>query len=57
MQGLFNTIVSDEEMAIDLRTKLDQAIVDATIATQIIDGFQDPNKAANLQTHAGFPLE
>jgi len=56
-QGLFSTIVSDEEVTLDLRTKLDQAIIDETIATQIIDGFQDVNKATNLQTHAGFPLE
>jgi|ERR1700733_948369 len=56
-QGLFSTIVSDEEVTLDLRAKLDQAIIDETIATQIIDGFQDVNKATNLQTHAGFPLE
>lgn len=57
VQGLFGTIVSDEEVTLTLRAKLDQAIIDETIATQIIDGFQDVNKATNLQMHAGFPLE
>lgn len=57
MQGLFNTIVSDEEVTLDLRAKLDQVIVDTTIAAEIIDGFKDSNKAMNLQTHAGFPIE
>ena len=54
---IWNTLKSDEDVTRDLRAKLDSTIQDETIATQILDGFQDPAKSAYLQTHASFPVE
>ena len=54
---IWNTLKSDEDVTRDLRAKLDSAIQDEAIGTQILDGFQDPAKNAYLQTHANFPLE
>ncbi|KAF8339575.1 uncharacterized protein EI90DRAFT_3117386 [Cantharellus anzutake] len=54
---IWNALRSDEDVTRDLKAKLDTAIQDETIATQILDGFQDVAKSGYLQTHANFPFE
>ncbi|RDB25891.1 Nucleoporin nup45 [Hypsizygus marmoreus] len=41
----------------DMKAKVEQAVQDTIVATRIVDGFKNPQGAAYLKDHAGFPLE
>ncbi|KZV64880.1 hypothetical protein PENSPDRAFT_151916 [Peniophora sp. CONT] len=58
MANVVATLQADITSTRELRARVDQTVQDTIAATQIIDGFRNPQQhGAHLKTRAGFPFE
>ena len=58
MANVVATLQTDITSTRELRARVDQTVQDTIAATQIIDGFRNPQQlGAHLKTRAGFPFE
>ncbi|KAG8829208.1 hypothetical protein FRC17_006991 [Serendipita sp. 399] len=53
-----NTLQADDLLAKNLRAKVDQAVQDVVVCSQIVDGFRESGiQHPNLKTNAQYPIE
>lgn len=58
MANVVATLQADITSTRELRARVDQTVQDTIAATQIVDGFRNPQQhGAHLKTRAGFPFE
>ncbi|KAG8821136.1 hypothetical protein FRC19_008225 [Serendipita sp. 401] len=53
-----NTLQADDLLAKNLRAKVDQAVQDVVVCSQIVEGFRESGiQHPNLKTNAHYPIE